>query len=266
MGSIGCIYEKISYEEIIARSYDFYKSLLNYKVLVFRDVAVDIDSHVRLMEKIYPSRGYIRLQQSVDHKPLFDLFANANLEIPNKHEMFARWHIDDSWLEYMVDINSISMQHLDGGCTGGNTKWVDLEKVYSCLDKDEIHFLSTVRVSNWNADEHPENNEIRKDPSEYRHMPLRTHPETNCNSVLYPGPSVFHECDQQWQEMLNKLLTVFENNEFIFEHTWQENDLVIWDNRNTAHCLMGGFGLGERVINKIEIGQSKPFYKGAHIN
>jgi len=42
------------------------------------------------------------------------------------------------------------------------------------------------------------------------------------------------------------------NPEMIFTQEWEENDVMIWDNRNIAHTFFGGWELGKRVFAKGE--------------
>jgi hypothetical protein len=41
----------------------------------------------------------------------------------------------------------------------------------------------------------------------------------------------------------------------IFSLTWEEKDLVIWDNRCTAYSSMGGFNPGQIKFTKVEAGR-----------
>ena len=262
MIAFGKIYEDKTYQDIWDNSETLYQELLKHKVLVFRDIKTDYDSQVALMKHFYPSTGYVRNLQKVDHQPLFDLFQDKGLPIPGPEELFARWHTDDSWLEETVDINCIHMFKLDADVTGGQTRWVDLEKIYTLLDETTIDFIKNIKVAlQWSADNKSDPN-YRAATESHSHRTLRTHPETGNTSVYYPGLTTVGKDQDKWSDYTYLLLRLFEEQDNIFSLDWKENDLVIWDNRCTAHCLMGGFTLGSRILNKVEIGKSKPYYDG----
>jgi taurine dioxygenase len=262
MSQFGKVYTDKSYKEIWDESEVLYKDLLKYKVLIFKNIETTLEDQIKLMENFYPSNEYTQIVKEVDHKPFFDLFQDKGLPIPGPEELFARWHTDDSWLEEAVDINCIHMSKLDDGVTGGRTRWVDLEKIYTLLDETTIGFIKNIKVAlQWSAD-NKNDPTYRAATESHSHRTLRTHPETGNTSVYYPGLTTIGKDQDKWSEYTYLLLKLFEDKENILSLDWEENDLVIWDNRCTAHCLMGGFELGTRIINKIEIGKSKPYYDG----
>ena len=262
MSEFGKIYIDKSYQQIWDESEALYADLLEHKVLIFKNVETTLEDQLKLMKHFYPSNQYTRIVKEVDHKPLFDLFEGKGLPVPGSEEFFARWHTDDSWLEETVGIDCIHMYHLAPGSKGGQTRFVDLEKIYTLLDENTVNFIKNVKVAlQWSADN-------KNDPTyralteSHAHKALRTHPETGKTSVYYPGLTTIGKDQDKWSDYTYLLLRLFEDKENILSLNWEENDLVIWDNRCTAHCLMGGFELGTRVFNKIEIGKSKPFYDG----
>jgi len=261
MTAFGKIYEDKTYQDIWDNSESLYQELLTHKVLVFRGIETDFDSQLKLMEHFYPNFNHLRYLRDVDHKPLFDLFESQGLPVPNSNEQFARWHIDDSWLEEVADIDCLHMFKLDKSVIGGQTRWVDLEKIYTLLDETTINFIKNIKVAlQWCADSINDPIYRRTATQNHSHRTLRTHPETGNTSVYYPGLTTVGKDQDKWSDYTYLLLRLFEEQDNIFSLDWKENDLVIWDNRCTAHCLMGGFEIGTRMFNKIEIGKSKPYY------
>ena len=41
--------------------------------------------------------------------------------------------------------------------------------------------------------------------------------------------------------------------EFVFEHTWDENMLIMWDNRTVMHHATGGYDGHERLLHRISL-------------
>lgn len=260
MNHFGAYYNNTSYEDIWQNPDRTRQDVLNHKVLVYRNIKTTLEDQIKLMEHLYPSNNHLRILKNVDHAPLFDLFTRNEQPIPNEGEHFARWHTDDSWLEEPVDIDCIYMHHLSSDVTGGQTRWVDLEKIYNILDEKTLDFVKTVKVKKqWNADDI--NDPLyRENSEEIYHPAIRTHPDTGKTSIFYPGLTTLGKDQDKWSKYNSILFELFEDHNNLFMLDWKENDLVIWDNRCTAHCLMGGFSLGSRIFDKIEIGKSKPFY------
>jgi taurine dioxygenase len=259
MSDFGTYYTNTSYQDIWDNPDRVRQHLLEHKVLVFRNIKTSLEDQIKLMEHLYPSSNHLRILKDVDHAPLFDLFSRNAQPMPGEGDHFARWHTDDSWLQEPVDIDCIHMYHLDD-VTGGQTRWVDLEKIYTLLDEETLSFVKSVKVKKqWNADDI--NDPLYREESENIYHPaLRTHPQTGKTSIFYPGLTTLGKDQDKWSKYNEVLFKLFEDHNNIFMLDWKKDDLVIWDNRCTAHCLMGGFSLGSRIFNKIEIGKSKPFY------
>jgi hypothetical protein len=50
---------------------------------------------------------------------------------------------------------------------------------------------------------------------------------------------------------------------------WKQGDLVIWDNRSVIHSFSSGWQRDERIFNRCEIGNEKPFFdrsRPSHLN
>lgn len=253
------VFEDFTYEFIIDNSKYIYDLLVQNKILLFRNIDITFEQHTDLMNKIHPLPNHARTLKDIDHLDLFESFNKAGLQIPDKDNYFMTWHVDDSWLQELVDIESIYMHTLGPEMAGGQTRWVDLEAIYKELDQEIISFIKDIKVKPWNGD--AERDEQRRTESVY-HGTIRVHPDTKNNIIFYPGiiPAQGDHDQQKWDNYIQKLLDLFEVEEFVFKLNWNKKDLIIWDNRSTAHAVMGGFTLGSRVFNKIEIGKSKPIF------
>lgn len=169
------------------------------------------------------------------------------------------WHIDDSWLAEIVDVESIYMHTLAFNSLGGQTRWVNLESVRKALDQELIDFIRPLKIRPWNGDSERDSQRRMESPP---HGTIRVHPDTQAESIFYPGIVSAEECldEARWKRYIENLLKFFELDEFTFKLNWNKNDLVIWDNRCTAHAVMGGFDLGSRIFDKIEVGKSAPLF------
>ena len=47
--------------------------------------------------------------------------------------------------------------------------------------------------------------------------------------------------------------------EFVYRHTWEQNMLVIWDNRSTMHFAEGGYDGHLRLMHRTTLAGDRPF-------
>ena len=103
-------------------------------------------------------------------------------------------------------------------------------------------------------------------PLSSEHPALSMHPVTGRMSLCYPGrdgggnlacvPS--DDSVEQWQEYEDWIWGYMNAPENQFRFEWEEGDFLIWDNRSCIHNYFGGWELGERVFDRLCIGQEAP--------
>ena len=90
------------------------------------------------------------------------------------------------------------------------------------------------------------------------HPFVRPHPETG-KPALYStlGYIVgFEGMDQaEALPLLMELMEYQGSEQFVYRHKWQENMLVMWDNRSVLHCATGGFEGHDRLLHRTTIGE-----------
>jgi len=96
---------------------------------------------------------------------------------------------------------------------------------------------------------------------------VRTHPETG-RQALYISPrftiGIADMPDSEAQPLLDKLFAVMMDERFHYRHHWQDQDLVIWDNRCLNHQACGGYSLPDiRRMHRTTIRGDRPFYRPA---
>jgi len=70
--------------------------------------------------------------------------------------------------------------------------------------------------------------------------------------------------DSEAQPLLDKLFAVMIDERFHYRHQWQDQDLVIWDNRCLNHQACGGYSLPDiRRMHRTTIRGDRPFYRPA---
>ena len=151
------------------------------------------------------------------------------------------------------------MFHRDGGYTnkpykattlyaievpdhGGNTVFSNQYSVYDALSPDLREKLDGMNIRNTHEFGVSVRTKERYDSTEMRSMTLpvfHPHPETgrmivNVNE-LYTEEIIELTSDES-RAILDEIFALQHESCFIYEHIWQPNDLVIWDNYSTLHA------------------------------
>ena len=152
-----------------------------------------------------------------------------------------QWHSDSSFKIRPAHASILSGKQVPK--EGGNTEFVSMRVVYKNLQKDIQE-----KVLNLEAVHHFAYSRSKIDVKmvsqiEYEKFPpvvqpmVKTNPKNN-KRALYFGSHTAYIKDIPEKES-TKLLTYLKKfssqKKFIYSHTWEENDLLIWDNRSILH-------------------------------
>jgi taurine dioxygenase len=96
---------------------------------------------------------------------------------------------------------------------------------------------------------------------------VRTHPESG-RQALFISPrftiGIEGMDDSESQPLLDELFAHLEDNRFHYRHKWQDDDLVMWDNRCLNHRACGGYMLDDlRRLHRTCVQGDRPFYRAA---
>jgi taurine dioxygenase len=94
------------------------------------------------------------------------------------------------------------------------------------------------------------------------HPLVRTHPETRkkslfINQVYSIAIEGMNEKDSN--DLLTFLFLHMDQDKYIYKHKWQENMLVMWDNRSVNHCAQGGYQGYQRLLHRTTLAGDRPF-------
>lgn len=124
---------------------------------------------------------------------------------------------------------------------GGDTLFANLCAAYDALPDDLRKVVDTRRALNVFTYDSTKRDQVANaaDRREYV-QPMRVaHPETG-RPALYVNPlmtwSIEGMDEDEGRAVLERLFVHIEKPEFIYCHKWRVNDLLIWDNRCTAHA------------------------------
>jgi taurine dioxygenase len=148
--------------------------------------------------------------------------------------------------------------------TGGNTLFCDLQRAYDTLDektKEAIAGLKVLHVYDYDAGATHTAAAVADDAPRYAHPLVRTHPVTGRKS-LYVNRLMSREIvgmdRAESDRLLARLFDHIENPDFVYEHHWQLGDLLMWDNRCTAHARRDFDPTQDRLMRRLTVLGEQP--------
>lgn len=93
------------------------------------------------------------------------------------------------------------------------------------------------------------------------HPLIRTHPESGRQSLFLNPVYTLGIEDMDADESSQILQELFEHMlqpDFVYQHRWTENMLVLWDNRTVMHSAQGGYSGYRRVMHRTTVAGSVP--------
>jgi taurine dioxygenase len=162
------------------------------------------------------------------------------------------WHADGS---HRPDPYKAILLHAEKNPEqGGDTEFCDLRAVYDALPSDLKAELEGKTASHhWSKSSNPRfaanldpearamGERIACAIAPVRHKMVRTH-ETGRKSLFISPRFTLHIdglAPDVSESLLSALFAFAEQPQFVYRHQWQENDLVIWDNRCLNHRVRG---------------------------
>ena len=229
-------------------------ALDRYAVLVFRGQPLTADQQVsfsRLFGPLETSIGSIRKDRKsrLGNKLLADisnLDENNDIRSQSDHWRMMQlanqlWHTDSSFKPVPGKISFLSAHELPS--SGGETEFADLRAAYDAIDtaiREQIegvvaehsifHSRSLVGYSDFTQEE-------RAALPPVRQALVRVHPASG-RKTLYLASHASHIIGwptEQGRALLSDLMEFATRPRFVYQHHWQIDDLVMWDNRCTLH-------------------------------
>jgi taurine dioxygenase len=233
-------------------------ALLRHKVLTFRDQHLDDDRHLAFAARFGPLEGHINRSSRHDRLPSIQIFGNVDAAgrptgvHPERGTLV--WHTDKSYVarpSLLTIIRSPTVAR-----QGGDTLFADMERAYAGLEparKDRLDGLRVVhdwKRSREKSGERPATAEEIEAAPPVDHPLVRTHPETGAKS-LYIGNHTSHVLGMaraEGETLLADLERHATQERFVYRHRWRDNDVLMWDNRCTMHCVTPYDAAAERRV------------------
>jgi taurine dioxygenase len=222
-------------------------AFLEHCVLVFRDQALDPDSHVAFARRF----GEVHAYPKLDDAERRELVLIANMPSGRHADGGTRkvtevWHADSTWLERPPAHAILAARELPA--FGGDTLFANQYAAYESLSDAMKEMLGGLRA-------------IHQPPGymegESVSRPVVvTHPETG-RKLLYVNVNAVCRFDGMTEEesrgLLGFLFSHAVSPEFVYRHRWLPGDVVMWDNRCTQHYAVDDYGDAPRVLARASL-------------
>lgn len=250
-----------------------YDAWLEHGFLVFRGIGTSPEAQLRLSRCFGELEPHsIPLFRHPDYEELI-LLSNENgptgpIYDFDGEQIHGRipWHTDAA---YLPTPNCGALLRMVRKCEqGGQTGWLDLAQAYDALDeatKAEIADLEAVYLFRAGLEEIRFNKPecTRLTPRrEYPHFPpvlnplVWTHPETGrkvLNLSTMNLDRIYGMDEAESTALIERLLAHILQPQFHYVHEWENNDMVLWDNRRTLHRAFGHRADQVRVVHRTTI-------------
>lgn len=236
--------------------------LAEHKVLFFRGQTLDLDTQValgRAMGELTTSHPVVG-GADPDHPEVYalDSYDGGRSDV---------WHTDVTFMPRPPMASVLRAVNLPE--VGGNTNWVDLEAAYESLSPAVQRLADTLVAEHDGNREFAEylakrrggegnewDGEIVRRLDPVQHPVVRVHPETGRRSLFVnPGftTRIVDVSDAESRGLLDIFFAHLSKPEHLVRHRWRAGDVVMWDNRSTAHYADFNYADFRRVMHRITL-------------
>ena len=178
------------------------------------------------------------------------------------------WHSDWSFMKKPPSATLLHSKVIPP--IGGNTFFANTEKAFSSLPEEMKNKLRSLKVIHSAkipyADDgfyalEKEERSMKILPSKeakatFSHPMVKIHPETN-KECLFINPvytiNIEGFSEDESQQLLWELYEHMIQDKFVYEHVWNEDMLIMWDNRTVMHQATGGYDGYDRLLHRITL-------------
>lgn len=234
-------------------------------VLVFRGQPLSDEEQLAFGQRFGELEGHINKPTQHKKLPKVQVFSNIKEDgttlgvHPEKGTLV--WHTDKSYVATPSMATILRSPAI--ASEGGDTLFANCQVAYDDLDDAMKQRTEGLRaIHSWKRSrEKPATQEQITAAPPIDHPVARTHPGTGRKGI-YAGCHSSHVVDMDHDDGV-KLLKQLEDHaaqdKCIYRHKWQENDVLMWDNRGTMHCVTPYDAVKEkRAIHRVVVKGERP--------
>jgi taurine dioxygenase len=235
-------------------------------VILFRGSQLEQDDQVRFAELFGPLKSRTRTDASSHNKGndavMFVSNMRENGKLVGSHpDGEMHFHSDQSHQEKPCAATMLYAMAVPS--VGGNTLFINAYHAYDTLPTAVKQRIDGLRALNAYDYEHGETRSgtVREGVPRASHPVVRTHPATG-RKALYVSRLMTAQIEgmdtAESEELLMYLFAHLERKEYVYEHVWQRDDLVLWDNRCALHARTDFNAAELRHMRRVTINGEKP--------
>ncbi len=236
-----------------------------HSVLLFREQDINEDQHLAFSRRFGDLEVHVLDQYLHPKHP--EILVVSNVKDGDRHvgiyDAGRYWHTDLSYMAIPSRgslLYAIEVPYNDAGEALGDTLFASTAAAYDALPEDrrrQINDLSAEfslanrhakLVADGDADASLSDAHQEKVPPVV-HRIVRTHPVTGRKSLYVnegQTAKILGLSEDESAELLQELCAHATRDEFVYRHTWQEGDLLMWDNIPTQHIAICDYELPQR--------------------
>jgi alpha-ketoglutarate-dependent sulfate ester dioxygenase len=234
------------------------RTILEYKVVFFRDQDLDRDQHADFARQFGPlythpstSKSYAGKVPAIHDIKALDEERYAKYFAKQRAEGWDAYHSDTSWR--LVPTWGAVLRAVNLPDVGGDTIWVDAGLAYEGLPEDVKQQLEDLHVT------HDYRDALISSGHDYpivAHPIVRTHRETGkkilwVNFSQHPWIVGFDQADSR--ELLSIVHDQYRKPEYQVRFSWRPGSIAFWDNRAAVHYAVRNYGEFPRLLERILI-------------
>ena len=263
---IGVEVSEFSLSDLTAENIDFLRAKwVEYGLIVFPKLPLSHDE----FKDFALSFGEFGDDPFISSLPDYPNIAEIKRSAKEKATPFGgTWHSDWSFMKKPPSATLLHSKIIPP--VGGNTLFANTEKAFAALPdemKDKLRNLKVIHSAKIPyADDgfyalEKEERSMKILPSKeakatFSHPMIKIHPETK-KECLFINPvyaiNIEDFSEDESQELLWELYEHMIQDQFIYEHIWNENMLIMWDNRTVMHQATGGYDGYDRLLHRITL-------------
>ena len=178
------------------------------------------------------------------------------------------WHSDWSFMKKPPSATLLHSKIIPP--VGGNTLFANTERSFAALPEEMKNKLRNLKVihsakipyadDGFYALEKEERSmkilSSKEAKATFSHPMVKIHPETN-KECLFINPvytiNVEGFSEDASQQLLWELYEHMIQDRFVYEHVWNDDMLIMWDNRTVMHQATGGYDGYDRLLHRITL-------------
>ena len=243
-----------------------HRAFLEHEVLVLRDQEISASDQVAFGQ-LFGELSVHPFSPNLADMPELIILDNHR---DNPPRLTDQWHSDETFREtppMATILRSMITPRL-----GGDTMFASMSAAYEGLSDEMQKFISSLEGifdfkpfrTLFGSDEESKKRlrEIEDKHPVRTHPVVRVHPENGRKSI-FVNPQftigIKGMKEGESQSLLNMLFDQAKVPEYQFRHRWEQNTMVVWDNRSVLHYAIHDYYPQRRRMERVTIAGDKPF-------